>query len=84
MKIYTIYDRVAIRYFNPILFRNDAQAKRSFNALCTDPQSELHLAPSDYDLVGIGSFDEDKGSITPCDPYTVSNGADAPAPFREV
>ena len=67
MVIVSLRDRVANRFLDVQLERNDATACRGFvNALCSvhaDQQSLLLTNPEDFDLVRIGEFDTVNGSV---------------------
>lgn len=71
--VYSIYDRVADQYLDPMVHMNDGVAIRSFMISCAAidvPDTYL----DDITLVCIGNFDECTGAITPVIPRNVFFG----------
>lgn len=64
MRLYTIYDSKAEHYGNPISVRTDAEARRQFSVVATDPNTEIGRHPEDFMLFRIGSFNSETGSLT--------------------
>lgn len=64
--VYSIYDRVALSYGNPMIGLNDEvmrrDVKEAFSSLL---QSKKHFDVSDFSLVLIGEFDTDAGVLYP-------------------
>lgn len=74
--IYAIRDRVAndlVGYYPLATFRTDAQAVRYFGDSIAMEKSALGAHPQDYELVKLGSL-EDDGEITPCAPTIIITG----------
>ena len=63
--IYAIRD-LKTNYGNPVCDINDESAKRGFMMAVEYGQNELSKMPQDFELVKIGTFDEDTGEIVPC------------------
>lgn len=63
--IYAIRD-LKTNYGNPVCDMNDESAKRGFMMAVEYGQNELSKMPQDFELVKIGTFDEDTGEIVPC------------------
>lgn len=63
--IYAIRD-LKTNYGNPVCDMNDEAAKRGFMMAVEYGQNELSKMPQDFELVKIGTFDEDTGEIVPC------------------
>lgn len=59
--LYSIYDRQTQSYGNPWMAENDNTAKRAFERLAADPNTDLHFRPKDYELFAVGFFDEESG-----------------------
>jgi hypothetical protein len=77
MKIYTIHDAKAGYSMNPITFRSNGEALRSFEQVVKDPKSQFNATPSDFSLIEIATFDPDNGSIEPLDtPVILVNAAE--------
>ncbi|AXH74602.1 MAG: nonstructural protein [Microviridae sp.] len=56
-QLYTVYDRVAGRHFNPFPEDNDAAAMRSFRMMANNVESMISQNPDDFDLYHVGDFD---------------------------
>lgn len=63
--IYAIRD-LKTNYGNPVCDINDDAAKRGFLMAVEYGQNELSKMPQDFELVKLGTFDEDTGEIVPC------------------
>lgn len=66
LHLYSIHDRLMGVYLAPFVARADVEAVRQITATLEDPsmaKSAIVLKPSDYDLVKIGSFDDETGFI---------------------
>lgn len=59
MKFYSIYDKKAKQFSDPVLCVNDDVAKRMMQQTLSKS-----MFPEDYDLYQIGEFDIDSGFIT--------------------
>lgn len=70
MNCYTIHDTAAEYYFAPFFARTDAEAKRMFILAMGDNFPHRN----DYTLYHIGSFDQDTGNLTECEPNSVLAG----------
>jgi len=65
MRIYSIYDTKAEQYGNPVFMRTDAEARRGFGQVAADTQTEIGRHPEDFILYRIGTWNPEKGVITP-------------------
>jgi len=72
--IYAVYDRKAQAYGKPFLMHNSAMASRAFLHACNDPTTDVGMCPTDYSLRLIGSYDDEDGKITPCEPAIICEG----------
>lgn len=70
--MYSIYDRCAGVYGQPVFCHNDMVAKRDFTRFCQSEQAAFMSA--DLQLYKVGSFDSDTGEVVPCKPELVSSG----------
>lgn len=64
-RVYSCYDKVAQEFAPPYLGRNHAVAIRGFKNMMA---SERVPTPSDFRLYWVGSFDGEKGVLTPVSP----------------
>ncbi len=62
---YSIYDTKALAFAQPFLAANDQTACRMVYGATLDPNTDLAQFPGDYALVGLASWDETTGVITP-------------------
>lgn len=63
LKIYSIFDKKSETFSNPVFSVNDNVIKRDLLMVQRDPKSLLALYPEDYDLMFLGSFYEESGTI---------------------
>jgi len=88
LEVYAVHDTQVEAYMTPFFVQNDNVAIRSFQAVCSDPDSQVSKTPEHYSLFHIGTFDDSNGSIV-CDvPRFLINGIEVPraskAPFEET
>lgn len=67
MKIYSIYDSKAEAFIQPFFSPNKATALRSFTQAAQDEKTQYFTHGADYTLFEIGSWDEQKGLVTPAE-----------------
>lgn len=48
-----------------MMFRNKAEAMRSFEQVCNDNSTQFFLYPSDYTLFELGGYDDETGTLYP-------------------
>lgn len=63
LDVYSISDKAAGQYGNPMCFSSDAEAIRMFFILMTDPNGRYHQFIEDFSLVHIATFDTKTGQI---------------------
>lgn len=69
LTIYTVRDTKS--NFGPLMsFRGDGEAIRAFTEACMDTNGSLYRYPSDYQLVRLGTYDDETGSIVADDGIT--------------
>lgn len=68
-RIYGFHDKKANAFIGDaaglVIFRNDVVALRQFADLCRQEGSMFARHPADYELVSLGEFDTETGTITP-------------------
>lgn len=65
MRIFSVRDSKAKVYIQPIADRNSAQAERNFKTAVTNPETDFHKYPEDFQLFELASWDPDTGIIIP-------------------
>ena len=65
MKLFSVQDTKAQAFMNPAAYRTSAEAIRSFQGSCQDPQTSFAKFPSDFILFEIAEWDELTGTLTP-------------------
>lgn len=65
LQVVSIKDAVTGAYSQPSFVLTTSQAVRSFQDMCEDTNSNLHKHPADYELMHIGTFDDELGVLTP-------------------
>lgn len=61
LRAFSLYDSKALVYSPPFYAATDAAAIRMVSDTVADPQTSLSRHPSDYILVRVGEFDDNKG-----------------------
>lgn len=74
MSIYAIRDLKAKKFQQPWLAINDEVAIRQFKTLCQDKSTLFGNYPEDFDLMKLGEYSEDNGSIA-SDVTSIANGS---------
>ena len=64
LKMYSIYDAMVEAFVNPMFFRTDREAQRSFLDEANREDSNIHLHRDHYSLYCVGVFDDDTGLVT--------------------
>lgn len=73
--IYGIYDNVSRTLAGPLhIFPADAAAVRMFGDIASDPQTLIARHPQDFDLVRLGSLDEEGPNLVEQMPETILTG----------
>lgn len=70
LRCYSIYDRKALQYHPPFYAVTDGSAVRSFADLVKDPNTNIGRHPADFVLYCVGTYDDNKGAMTPVSPLT--------------
>lgn len=68
LKVFSIYDSVAVAYLKPFYSENAGTAIRDFTRASLDESSPFFRNAADYQLVLIGTFEEFSGNLIPEDP----------------
>lgn len=80
LSIFSMYDKKAETYANPVMFEKPLLAQRAIENLLMDGgDSELHRHPEDFTLFHIGYFDPDTAAIEVISPVAVINLHEAAA-----
>lgn len=64
--------------------QNDAVAIREFRLAISRKDNVMFTSCNDFDLMRLGSFDADLGSIEPCAPTIIANGYSIAKEFGDV
>lgn len=75
---YSIYDKAAETYSDPMMIVNDTVAKRGFQVECENKDSMIYQFPTDFTLMLVGSFDTKTGEVITIEPKPVCRGTDFP------
>jgi len=68
LNAYSVYDNKALQYHPPFFASTDGAATRMFSDLANDDQTTVGRHPGDYVLYCIGTYDDQKGGLTPIVP----------------
>lgn len=83
-EVFSIFDLKAGLYGLPFFMQNQALATRSFHQLATDLGSSVAHYPGDFELRGIGVFDDVTGELVSIDPVTIVSATAVVAAFLPV
>jgi len=64
-KIFSIYDQKAYAYLPPFTLPRTEMAERTFQDCVNSPDHAFGRNPADYTLMELGTYDDNKGLITP-------------------
>lgn len=79
--VYSIYDKKAQAYFNPIYYHYKGEALRWFEDVVQDEKSNLSRHPADFAFFRVGMFNVSTGALESCaQPEFVAEALD----FRPV
>jgi len=74
IKMFSIYDSVAEVYNRPFFLPNKNVALRQFANMCSDPDSQVSLNPTDYTLFELGTWDDSNCKLTKLKQTSLGNG----------
>lgn len=76
--LFSIYDVKAQFYHEPLVFKSRGEAIRWFadGVNRVNDKSQLYLHPEDFTLFHIGQWNDLKGLVEPCVPYSLGKGLD--------
>lgn len=82
LKVLSVKDLAAQSFGRPIFVPAIPLAVRSFTQEVnrSDPQNDMHLHPSDFELYELGDFDDTTGIFAPIAPRLVSRAVDVRTP----
>jgi hypothetical protein len=69
--IFTIRDKAAGTYFTPMFVHNELHALREYKMAMAMADTPMHHSPDDFQLIHIGYYDPDSGTIDACDEHVV-------------
>jgi hypothetical protein len=73
--LYILRDTVAEQGLGPIMqFKHDAVAVRSFREIVAMKESQVGKHPEDFELVRVGSYDDETFKVAPENPQVVVTG----------
>jgi hypothetical protein len=67
LKIFSIRDAKTEVFNTPWFQRTHGEAERNFRKLVSDPKSNVHAYPEDYDLYYLGEYSETEGKFKTLD-----------------
>lgn len=77
LNAYSIRDKFSC-FGTPFFVENDFVAIRNFRFLVMNHETAVGLAPADFDLYNLGSFNSDTGQLVPLDvPVSLISGTEA-------
>lgn len=63
MKLFSVRDIKAGVYHKPFFLNNITDAIRSFEVAVNSPETQFHLFPQDFELLGLADFNELTGEL---------------------
>ena len=88
LNIYACFDKKAQFFSTPFFMQNNGLALRGFEDMVNDAQTMAFKHPEDFDLYGIGKYDDSVGAVESVVPLHLGNGAsfkreEAPAVVKD-
>lgn len=81
--VYCVRD-LKVEFLSPMIYMNEAAAKRDFAYRINTGDTMYSFAPADYELYQIGTFDSEKGIIESFQiPEFISRGTDMVGTYYE-
>lgn len=71
LEVFSVFDKQVQAYMQPFFCRTKGEAIRSFTEACNDPGKPFGKYALDYSLVGLGTFDDNSGSLLFHDPVRI-------------
>ena len=81
---YAVHDTKSHSYGPPMFFRHAAEAMRAFEQAANDDKTMLYKYPSDYELVRIGHYDDDTGTLNTEDHISLGFAQDFQKPKTQT
>ena len=65
LHLYSVYDRIAQAYANPMILQNDGTALRAFRDEVNRPddKSNLYMHAADFELWHVGTMNDETGAL---------------------
>lgn len=63
-KVYCIKDKIGENFTDPVIRKNDQEAVRTFQNVCSNDREMAYHHPGDFDLYCVGTFNPITGAIT--------------------
>lgn len=76
LKMYCIYDRKSAIHQPPQFCHNTGHALRMYRDIFSDPKSQLHRYPEDFQIFEIGGFDDATANVMQITPHLICSGTD--------
>jgi len=74
-QVTAVRDRAANIFMRPFTVNHLGQAIRAFaDELNQKENVTMYQHPDDFDLYHIGTYDDETGKVTPCDPHQIAIG----------
>jgi len=83
-EVFSVFDLKAGLYGLPFFMQNQALATRSFHQLAADSGSSVARYPGDFELRGLGVFDDVTGELVSIDPVTIVTATAVLAAFSAL
>lgn len=72
----SLYDRATESYAPIMTVNTRNEAIRSFRQAVNDPQTPIHINPTDYEIYQLGTYDDQTGVIIGDKPQLIARGED--------
>lgn len=82
-QVFSVRDRVSETFSPPFFSLNVSTATREIRRVASDPSSQMHFSPIDYDLYLIGNFDAGSGNLLQLDKTIIKNVLDLIQEYNE-
>lgn len=80
--MFAVYDKAVQAFLQPFFMRSRSEAVRSFRTAVNDPKTEFANNPSDFDLMCVGSFNDENGMCEGMSPERISGALELVEPVN--
>jgi len=82
-RLYAMYDSVGEFYSNPLVYKTDADAQRSFIQAGLEVD-QIKATPEDFSMHFVGFFDDNAGELLPTESKVIMSGTELKTRLKSI